>query len=409
MRRKASPPAALTNRRVLDLADTKGAYCGKLFADMGAEVITIEAPGGDAMRSLPPFLHDTPEAGHGFFHRYMNANKLGVTLDLSKHEGREIFRRLTQSADLIIETRTPGELNALGLGFEALRASNPKLVMTSITGFGQTGPHRGYRCSEIVAEALGGSMIAVGEAEDPPVMLAGSQAFVMASTLAAASSMMALLHASLTGRGQHVDISVQEAMLAVTSIAGVGKWLDDGIVPKRFGSALFASTPSGAYPCRDGPIYLMVNRPHHWETLAQWVFETTGNEEILDPMFHGPSSARQPYRELLDLFLTEHTQQFDAKTFYREAQERHLAVTPVQTARAVVEDAHLHARGFFVAPEEPEDEPLRYPGAPYRHEVTPWRLRHGAPNVGEHNSLIYGEQLGMSAADLRELSARGVI
>jgi len=401
--------AALAKRRVLELADEKGAYCGKLFADMGAEVITIEAPGGDPTRSVPPFLHDIPEAGHSLFHRYMNTNKRSVTLDIDRPEGREIFRQLAASADLIIETRTPGELEDIGLGFAALRVSNPRLVMTSITGFGQTGPHRHYRSSEIVAEALGGAMIAVGEPEDPPVMLAGSQAFVMASTMAAASSMMALLHASLTGRGQHVDISVQEAMLAVTISAGVGKWLDDDIVPKRFGTGLFASVPSGAYPCKDGPIYLMVNRPHHWETLAQWVHETTGNEEILDPMFHGPSSTRQPYRELLDLFITEHTHKFNVEEFFLEGQGRHLAVTPIRTARDVVADVHLKARGFFVKPEEPEAEPLTYPGPPYHHRATPWRLRRGAPSPGEHNAQIYTELLGLSEDKLRALSAEGVI
>lgn len=130
--------------------------------------------------------------------------------------------------------------------------------------------------------------------------------------------MIALHHSRRTGCGQHIDISIQETVLAVTSICGVGKWLEDGIISKRFGTGLFASVPCGTYPCRDGSIYIMVNRPLHWRKLAQWVNEVSGNQEILDPMFEGPSSARQPYRELLDIFIAELTSTFTVEEFYRE-------------------------------------------------------------------------------------------
>jgi len=208
-------------------------------------------------------------------------------------------------------------------------------VVTSLTPFGQTGPWRDFASSDLVAGALAGALHNTGDPDDPPVALAGSQSHVAAATCAAASSLIALHASRRTGLGQHVDCSVHEINTAVTHICGVGKWRDDGIVPVRGGTGLFASVPSGAYACRDGLVYLMVNRPAHWQALARWIHEETGNEEVLDPMFEGPSSNRIPYRELVDLFVGELTQRFDAGDLYREGQRRHIAFTPVNRAQDV--------------------------------------------------------------------------
>ena len=185
-----------------------------------------------------------------------------------------------------------------------------------------------------------------------------------------------------------MDISVQEVVTSVTHICGVGKWLDDGIIPRRQGTGLFASVPSGAYACRDGSVYLMVNRPLHWEALARWVNQVTGNQEILDPMFEGPSSNRQPYRE---------------------GQGRHIAITPVNSVAAVAGDPHLKARGFFEEVTHPTAGRLTYPGAPYRHSGTPWRIRRAAPTPGQHNREVYGDELGVAESELRALQSEGVI
>ena len=400
---------ALHGRRILELADASGAYCGKLFADMGADVIKIERPGGDPSRHVPPFWRNEVGEGTSFAFLYANTSKRAVTLDLRRPEGHDLFSQLACSADLVVETFQPGHLDALGIGYEELQRLNPRLVLTSITAFGQTGPQRHYRGSDLVASALGGALYVTGEEADPPVVLAGSQAHVSASSLAAVSSLVALLHASRTGRGQHVDVSIQEAVTAVTHICGVGKWLDDGIVPKRRGTGLFASVPSGAYPCNDGLVYLMVNRPHHWKALAEWIHEETGNEEVLDPMFEGPSSRRQEHRELIDLFVCELTQRFAAEQVYHEGQRRHIAFTPVSTAAAVVRDPQLEARGYFVDVEHADGRRLRYPGAPYRHALTPWALRGPAPRVGQHNKEVYEGELGLSAARLGALRDDGVV
>ena len=384
----ANPIGPLSGRRVLEIADEKGVYCGKLFADMGAEVIKIERPGGDATRLIPPFWGGTPHPEKGLFFLYTNTNKKSVTLDLETLEGRDRFLRLIPTADLVIETLPPGRMTELGLAYESLRALNPALVRTSISGFGQSGPHSHFQSADIVAGAMGGAMVATGWEEDPPVTLVGSQSYIMAATLAASSSLIALRHASRSGRGQQVDVSVQEAMLAVTSICGAGKWLDDGIVSKRFGTGLFSAVPSGAYACLDGSAYLIVNRPLHWQALARWVNEVTGNVEVLDPMFEGPSSSRQPYRELLDIYIDEMTRTFRVEDLYREGQRRHLAVTPLGDALSVTRDPHLKARGFYASLVHGKEGSLTYPGAPYRLSRTPWRLKGPAPAVGADQDIF---------------------
>lgn len=394
---------------MLELADETGVYCGKLLADMGADVIKIEGPGGDATREIPPFWGDQPHPERSLFFLYMNTSKRGVTLDIAKPEGQALLRKLAATADIAVETFPPGYLDGLDLGYTALKRVNPRLVMASISGFGQTGPHRDFKSSDIVASALGGAMYVTGEEEDPPVRLAGSQAHVMASLFAAVSSMIALHHSSATGEGQHVDISVEETTASASHIAGVGKWLDDGIIPKRYGTGLFASIPSGAYRCKDGLVYLMINRPLHWKALAEWVHEVTGNREILEPMFEGPSSNRQPYRELLDVYLSDFTSQFTVEEIYHEGQRRHLAFTPVNTAASVARDAQLADRGYFVEVDHPGAGRLRVPGAPYRYSETPWRVARPAPRVGQHNREIYGGELGVPEETLRAYAEAGVI
>ena len=405
----AQRESALKGRRVLELADEKGAYCGKLLADMGADVIKIEPPAGDPTRHVPPFWNDEPHPDRSLLFLYMNTSKRGVTLDITRPEGQALFRRLASAADIILETLPPGYLGSLGLGYESLKEANPGLVLTSITGFGQTGPHKHFKCADIVASALGGAMYVTGEEDDPPVTLAGSQAYVMASIFAAASSMIALYSSSISGEGQHVDISVEETTASVTHICGVGKWLDDDIIPRRSGTGLFASVPSGTYPCKDGMVYLMINRPLHWKSLASWINETTGNEEVLNPMFEGPSSNRQAYRDLLDVYISDLTSQFTVDEIYHEGQRRHIAFTPVNTATAVAQDPQLSARDHFVLLSHEYLGELAFERSAIRLAEHASSLRRPGPKLGEHNDDVLGAVLGLSQDEILDLVARDVV
>ena len=291
----------------------------------------------------------------------------------------------------------------------ALAQKKPGIIVTSITGFGQTGPHAHWKSSDLIVGAMGGAMYVTGEDEDPPVTVAGEQNTLMACTCAAASSLIALLHASRTGNGQSVDISAQETTLAVSHISGVGKWLDDNIIPRRVGTSLTASVPSGAYPCQDGSIYLMVNRPAHWKALAEWIHEETGNEEVLDPLFEGPSSKRIEYRELLDIFISDLTRLHTVQEIFHEGQRRHIAFTPFNTLSQAVADPQLNSRDFFTDLEHPTTGTLPYPGAPYRLSKTPWALHRPAPRLGEHNREIYVDEFGLNDAEFHRLHDAGVI
>lgn len=195
----ADGEAALAGYRVLDLADDKGLYCGKLLADLGADVIKVEPPGGDRTRLVPPFYHDEmhPEKSLSFL--YLNANKRSLTLDLAGSEGKAAFQRLVATADVVLETFTPGYLDGLGLGYKGLRDINPRLIMTSITGFGQTGPYRHFQSCDIVAQAMGGLMYVTGYAEDPPNLIGARQAYYLASIHAALGTLVALYYRERTG------------------------------------------------------------------------------------------------------------------------------------------------------------------------------------------------------------------
>ncbi len=381
---------ALADLRVLDLASEGAAYCGKLLADLGADVVKVEPPGGERGRRRGPF-DDERERSSSFRFAYANGNKRSIVLDLDEETDRQAFRSLAATVDLVIESHPVGYLAERGLSFAALSAAHPGLVLTSISGFGQSGPQRAFHSNDLVASALGGAMISIGDPEDPPVRLASQQADVITATLAAGSSLVALAHRDRSGRGQHVDVSSLEAMAAITHIAGVGKWLEDDVIPKRVGTGLVASVPSGAYRCKDGLVYLMVNRLAHWEALAKWIHERTGNEEVLLPDFRGPSSNRLPYRELLDVFIGDLTAQLSVAEAYHEGQRRHIAFTPVNTASRILADEHLAARAFFQELELEDGRRLRSPGAPYRLSRTPWRLARPAPKADAHRREVLDE------------------
>ncbi len=397
-----STVGALAGRRVLELADARGEYCGKLLADLGADVIKIEPPGGASSRDKAPFFQDRPHSDGSLSFLYLNANKRGITLELQSSGGAAAFERLLAGADIVIDGV---DLDRRGFDWDRLSRLNPRLVLACITDFGLTGPWANLQGADLTAHALGGSAVCLGEPEDPPVVPPAEQAYVMASTYAAAASLAALHYAQESGRGQLIDVSAVETVVSFSHVCGAGKYLEDDIVPRRFGTGLVASVPSGAYPCRDGLIYLMVNRPLHWQALARWINETTGNVEVLDPMFEGPSSIRQPYRELLDIFIRELTERFTVDEIYREAQRRHLAMTPVASAGDLLTDAHLRARGYFETLTHEYTGALRYPGAPYRPAKTPWRRRSAAPTLGRDNADILGDELGLTEAEIREVQA----
>ena len=397
--------------RVLDLAGPSGVYCGKLLADLGADVIRIEPPAGDLSRQIGPYYGDQPGLERSLFHWHFNANKRGVTLNLSSSDGHDIFRRLAGTAAIVVETFKPGYLDELDLGYETLHATNRPLILVSITPFGQEGPYRDYQGGELVAQASGGLLWMCGWPDRPPVMMGGYPSLHQASAQAAVGALIALEGSEDGGEGEHVDVSAQASM-PLTLMASMFEFYATGVQRKPRVGPGHINAVNGLFECGDGFIDARFRgRPRNWEHLLDWMQSKDMaadlvEEQWADPAFRG---RRENYLHIADVF-----QEFIKDVTREEAMElghRHdLVVGAVNTAEDVVRDPQLVERDYFV---ELEHGDLRrtfvYPGAPYRLTSTPWRLKRRAPLLGEHNLEVYGGELGLTSEQLASLRSAGVI
>jgi len=256
--------APLSGLRMLDLADGAVGFCSKLLADLGAEVIKVEPPGGCPSRQAGPFINDQKGTDSSLSFLYHNSGKSSVTLDLENAKHREKFLNLTASSDALIESFRPGYLECIGLGYSGLCKINPGLVMASVTGFGQSGPHAQYKSSSLIAAASGGQMYVCGQPGRPPLKPYGDQPYYTASLFAACSILLALRGREISGRGQYIDISLQEATAAALEHVLV-QYFYDKTVPTRQGSLQW-NAASGIFDCCDGHVLLTFSR--EWDTLV---------------------------------------------------------------------------------------------------------------------------------------------
>lgn len=398
---------ALANVKVIEYGDFLGVpFCGKLLADLGAEVIKVEKPmEGDPARRKGPFPEDKPGIERSGLFLYLNANKLGVTLDLDKETGREIFRKLIKDTDILIEDTKPGKLAELGLSYSNLKSVNPSLIMTSITPFGQTGPYKDYEGSDLIAWQMGGAGYVTprwaGTAEQEPLQATQFASF-MAAINAAAATMCALLVQKRTGLGQQVDVSLLESM--VTAIAEITPaW------PYLHRSWTRASRPQVApqhlIRCKDGWVHLHADEPHHWRRLL----ETMGNPEWGDEEPFRDMYYRAEYWESLEPLITEWTMKYTKAELFELAKANKIPLGPVNSAAEVVGNPQFKERGFFTTVKHSVVGKLTYPGAPYKFSKTPWAFRRPAPLLGQHNEDIYCDRLGYTKRELVKMYQVGII
>jgi benzylsuccinate CoA-transferase BbsE subunit len=395
---------ALGDLRVLDLAGPIGVYCTKQLADLGADVIKIERPAGDQMRRMGPFYHDEHHPEKSLYWFYFNTNKRSITLNIESHDGKEILKRLIEKTDIIVETFQPGYLDGLGLGYSTLKEINPRLIMTSITPFGQTGPYRMFKGSDIVGLAMGGLTFIIGWPDEPPDTVGGSQAYYVASVHACAGTLIALYHRDVTGQGQHVDVSMQQCV--AHSLQWVTQTYD---LLKRIitRSGRFIGVP--LQECKDGWAYIMPLMD--WDLYVSWLDSGGGaadlhDEKYKDTEYQVRPEVRRHITEVTDAFTKAHPK----KWVCEEAQAKHIQALPVNNAKDVAECEQLVDRGFFVEVNHPElADTLKYPGAPYRLAQTPWKIKRRAPLIGEHNLEIYGNELGLSSEQMALLKRQGTI
>lgn len=390
--------------RVVECGHMVGAaYAAKLMADLGAEVVKVEEPGGDEARRRGPYPGKPHLEKSGLF-LYLNANKLGITLDLQRNRGRELFRGLVQEADLLVHNYPPPHMAARGLDYEALHKLNPGLVMTSISPFGQTGPNRDYHAHDLTMWSAGGIVYlsgASGREDLPPLKAFGQQAGLQAGVNAAVGSLGALFRRLTTGQGQHIDVSVQECLVAIMENNYIS-WPYDGSVASRLG---FRLIPQDVLPCRDGYIYVLAIEDHQWHG----AIELMGNPEWASMDLFEDFPSRSANWDALKPLLEDYLQDKSVQETYHAAQARRVPFAPVSTMGDLLDSPHLSARGFFATIDHPEAGRLRYPGAPYQFSASPWALRRPAPCLGQHNAEVFGRRLGLGQAELERLKEHSVI
>jgi crotonobetainyl-CoA:carnitine CoA-transferase CaiB-like acyl-CoA transferase len=413
-------PGPLAGLRILELADEKGQFCGKLLGDLGADVVKIEPPGGERCRHVGPFLDDIPHAERSLSFWYYNTSKRGITLDLESADGRELFRRLAATSDVILETFRPGFMTTLGLGFDSLREQNPGLIMCALTPFGQTGPWRDYFSTDLLHMAAGGEMASCGyDAVDvpdaPPIAPGGGNAWHMGCHFAYMAIMAALVYRSVAGQGQYIDASIHEAC-ALTTESAIANYVYRGEVLRRQTGRHHAAgpTPRTQFRAKDGTyVTALISgglNPRNVRNLAELMERYGMAGDLFDAKYRDPAVVTANASHIIDDLLAAFIASQPAEEVYHAAQERGFTWGAVRAPEALLDDAHLHDRDFWKQVEHPElGRSFVYPGEAAIYNGSPWRIARRAPLIGEHNVEVFCGELGLSRGDLSVLAASRVI
>ena len=406
--------------RVLDLTDDRGLLCGKILADLGADVLQIEPPGGSPARNIGPFYEDDPRPEKSLFWWSYAANKRSITLDLEHRDGRALLEKLVAEADFLIESYAPGYLEGLGLGYEHLASINPKLVMVSITPFGQDGPYSNYQASDIVGMALGGFMYLTGDDDRAPVRVSFPHFYLHGAAAGATAAMLAHTYRVTTGQGQYVDVSCQQAV-AKTLAHAPQVWDIEGAVLKRMGVYRQTSGENRVrinWPCKDGYVNYMVQGgsvAYSTRALLDWMKEDGFDVTELDAvgwedLGYGAVTPELMAQlgEPLEEFFNGHTR----AELVQGSLDRRILLFPVATPSALQGHPQLEARGYFKEIDHPElGAAIQYPGAFIKSgdggDIA--GLYRRPPLIGEHNVEIYQGELGLSGPEVETLKRSGVI
>jgi len=400
---------ALEGIRVLDLTRIyAGPYCSMLFADMGAEVIKIEPPEGEMIRDNPPMVeqgkggpHDRSRSGYFLT---LNRNKYGITLNLKHPKAVGIFKELVKIGDVVLENYAPGVMKRLGIDYPVLQEVNPRIIMGSISGFGQTGPYAERMAFDVISQAMSGLMSFTGHPANPPTRVGTSLGDVNASVHAAFAIMAALWYREKTGQGQYIDVSMLETMVAILEGAIV-RWTIGKELLTPIGSMNPHECPMAAFKCKDGYIIIATVGDEHWQRFCRAINRP---DWAKDPQY---STKRQRWEK--KYFFQEEiekiTTQYTVKEVGEMMDKERVANSPILNVEQVVADPHLKERGYFVDIEHPIIGEAKIPGIPFKLSKTPGSVNRPSPLVGEHNELILGKYLGLSKEEIRGLKEEGAI
>ena len=422
MPEKGKTETMLGPYHVLDLTEGGCMVGGKILGDLGADVIKIEPPGGSPSRNIGPFYKDTPDPEKSLFWFAYNTSKRSITLDIEKADGKELFKRLVKTADIVMETFPPGYMDSLGLGYQALEGINPGVILTSITPYGQKGPKAHYKAYDLTAWASGAELFVTGDEDRAPVWISVPQALLHGGSEGATASMVALWHRIMTGEGQHVDVSIQECVIWTLMIT-TQNYSVNRFDSTRVGTAM--KMPTGTrlnlgWQCKDGYIFAMI-AGGAMAMAIQWMKALVQllDEEGMAPdwlkefdWFMGFDMATMT-QEDFDRIAEPFQKWFLTKT-KRELTElgvkHRIMMAEMADASDVFSNPQLKARDYWVEVEHPElGDKLTYCGPPIKLSGAPWEIRQRAPLVGEHNEEIYGKELGLSREQLILLKQAKVI
>lgn len=417
--------AFLSSHRVLDLTEDGCMLCGKILGDLGADVIKIEPPGGSPTRNTGPFYHDIPDPEKSLTWFFLGLHKRGITLNLETADGREIFRKLVRTADFVVESFKPGYMKNLGLGYQDLVKIKPDIIMTSITPFGQTGPYAHYEVTDIVGVALSGMMWFYGEADRAPVRIPAPQFYLQGGLQAATGSMVAHYHREMTGEGQYVDQSCQQAII-LTLMVSAEYWDLNQFNVRGQGPGGLIPRPApqppirgrSIYRCKDGHVIAMFGGGAQagvvasTKALLEWANQEGYMLELKDHDWSA-TSAQTVTQEDIDLrtrLLEEFLMTKTKAECIERAAEHAILLIPANNARDILESPQLAYREFFQPVEHPElGEVITYPGFPIIIDGARPDIQRRAPLIGEHNEEVYEKELGISREQLVILKNRQVI
>jgi crotonobetainyl-CoA:carnitine CoA-transferase CaiB-like acyl-CoA transferase len=394
----------LSPYRVLDLSDERGQLCGRILADLGADVIVVEPPGGSRTRRRGPFAGDKPDPNGSFAWWALNRGKRSIALDIENEAERGRIRRLARDADFLIESFAPGYLGALELDHERLAAENPRLITVSITPFGQSGPKANWAATDLTVLAASGVLLLTGDEDRPPVKLPGGQGWLHAGAEAAVGALLALQARGRDGLGQHVDVSAQTAaMMATQSFILQAGWDQDLVMGRISGGAKIGPLRIRfVYPCKDGYVSLtflfgttigpFTQRLFNWMAEEGFVDAATRDKDWVNYVAlllsgEEPVSELDRCTEAIARFLLSRTK----GELFEEALRRGLLIVPVSTTADVVNSPQLAARGYWREVEHPDlGRTVRYPGPFACFSSTPIAYSRRPPLVGEHNGEVLG-------------------
>ena len=394
-------PLPLFGMVVLDLSQIlAGPVCGMMLADMGADVIKVEKPDGgdDNRRAGPPFI-----GGQGAGFMAANRNKRSLALNLRDESGRQVFERLLEQADVVVENFRPGVMERLGIGYERLSKLKPSLIYCSISGHGGTGPYKDRGGFDLIAQGMSGLMSITGVPDGPPVKVGVPITDISAGIMAANGVLCAYIHAQKTGQGQLVDTSLLEAGIAYTIWESSG-YFADGEIPGPLGSAHRVSAPYQALRTSDGYINIGAPTQRTWEQLCRAI----GQEELIeDQRFREPGDRKAREEELAALLEEIFSQQSTA--YWLETLEKAgMVAGPINNIAQVYDDPQVIAREMKVDLEDPDLGTLHNIGIPVKLSATPGSIRRRAPMLGEHSWEILTES-GFAEQEIEDLFDSGVV